>query len=124
LSVVFLSIVILSVVVLSIVVVMSILFNKLEKMGIRGNMLNWFRSYLAKRTQKCDVNGSLSDEGEIDIGVLQGSTLGPILFLCYVNDLPNSTDMLSLLFADDTACLISDTNITRYYLILPNITEH
>jgi len=103
---------------------MSILFNKLEKMGIRGNMLNWFRSYLAKRTQKCDVNGSLSDEGEIDIGVLQGSTLGPILFLCYVNDLPNSTDMLSLLFADDTACLISDTNITRYYLILPNITEH
>jgi len=93
----------------------NILFNKLEKMGIRGNMLNWFRSYLAKRTQKCDVNGSLSDEGEIDIGVLQGSTLGPILFLCYVNDLPNSTDMISLLFADDTACLISDTNITRLY---------
>jgi len=93
----------------------KILFAKLERLGIRGNVLDWFKSYLSNRTQRCDVNGSLSEENGIDIGVLQGSTLGPILFLCYVNDLPNSTAMLSLLFADDTACLIADSDINRLY---------
>jgi len=83
----------------------NILFQKLKNFGIRDNKLNWFISYLSNRKQICDVNGSLSDTSNVDIGVLQGSTLGPILFLCFINDLPLSNHLLSLLFADDTACL-------------------
>ncbi|MBM3938999.1 MAG: hypothetical protein FJ333_10175, partial [Sphingomonadales bacterium] len=89
----------------------DLLFKKLHGLGIRDKALDWFKSYLTDRRQMCDVNGSLSDVKHIDIGVLQGSTLGPILFLCFINDLPNSCpNALSLLFADDTACLISDDN--------------
>jgi len=88
----------------------DILLKKLEHLGIGWNPLKWFKSYLSGRSQKCDVNGALSKLGFIDIGVLQGCTLGPILFLCFVNDLPESNLMHSLLFADDTACLVSNKN--------------
>jgi len=57
------------------------LFQKLQKLGIRGVGLDWFKSYLSNPTQQVDVNGSNSSKKGIDIGVLQGSTLGPILFL-------------------------------------------
>jgi len=94
----------------------DILFKKLEHLGINGVTLKWFKSYLSNRSQKCDVNGSLSDLGFIDIGVLQGSTLGPILFLCFINDLPCSNMMYSLLFADDTACLVSKKNLNDLFI--------
>jgi len=93
----------------------EILFKKLYKLGIRGMALNWFQSYLSGRTQKCDINGKISDGLNIDIGVLQGSTLGPILFLCFINDFPSSTSLLSLLFADDTACLAADANLNNLF---------
>lgn len=93
----------------------DILFKKLEKLGIEGTSLKWFKSYLSGRSQKCDVNGALSDLGFIDIGVLQGSTLGPILFLCFINDLPSSNLMYSLLFADDTACLLSNKSLPELF---------
>jgi hypothetical protein len=83
----------------------------LEKLGIRGVALKWFKNYLHGRSQKVEIEGHLSDIEYITISVLQGSILGPILFLCYINDLPNCTDMLSLLFADDTACLTSGNNL-------------
>jgi len=95
----------------------DILFKKLHKLGIRENALSWFKSYLSNRTQKCDVNGKLSDTCNIDIGVLQGSTLGPILFLCFINDLPSSTLLHSLLFADDTACLVSHDSLPELFEI-------
>jgi hypothetical protein len=65
----------------------EILLMKLSKMGITGNALEWFRSYLSDRQQIVDINGTFSNLRRIKISILQGSILGPILFLCYINDL-------------------------------------
>jgi len=89
----------------------DILLKKLEKMGITGIALNWFKSYLSNRKQKVDINGNLSESKDLKISVLQGTILGPILFLCYINDLPQATSLLSRLFADDTACTASHSNL-------------
>ena len=89
----------------------QILLKKLNNRGIRGDVLKWFTSYLEGRSQKVDINGHLSSEKSINISVLQGSILGPILFLCFINDLHLVTNLLTLLFADDTACLKSGHDI-------------
>jgi hypothetical protein len=91
----------------------DILLMKLEKMGIVGTALDWFKSYLSGRTQVVDINGSLSNETQIKISILKGSILGPILFLCYINDLFRATDLLTLMFADDTFGLKSDLNLAN-----------
>ena len=65
----------------------EILLKKLKKFGIEGKAHDWFKSYLSNRKQKVDIMGKLSDETTINISVLQGTTLGPILFLCYINDI-------------------------------------
>ena len=80
-------------------------------MGIRGTTLQWFKSYLSERKQKVDMNGNLSNSQDLKISVLQGTILGPILFLCYINDLPQATNLLSRLFANDTACTASHSNL-------------
>ena len=80
-----------------------ILLSKLKLYGIRGNSLKWFDSYLKGRNRICSVNGKLSSAREIGCGAPQGSNLGPILFLLYVNDLPNCLESTKAnLFADDT----------------------
>ena len=81
----------------------SILLQKLEHYGIRGVALDWFTSYLSGRRQYVSVNGHTSAKLEITCGVPQGSVLGPLLFLIYINDLLNVSKYLSFyLFADDT----------------------
>ena len=75
----------------------DILLHKLDHYGIRGSILNWFKSYLTNRKQYVDINGESSKIKEISCGVSQSSVLGPLLFLLYINDLPNIS-----LFADDT----------------------
>ena len=80
----------------------EILLRKLHKYGVRGKALDCFTSYLTKRTQYVKLSNVESEFFQIVCGVSQGSTLGPLLFLLYINDLANSSDMLSFrLFADD-----------------------
>ena len=89
----------------------KILLMKLKKLGITGKALEWFTSYLSGRSQFTEVSGCKSPELTIDISVLQGSILGPILFLCFINDLHLATWLLTLLFADDTAVIASGANL-------------
>ena len=90
----------------------TILFKKLKKFGIEPPYINWLTSYLSNRKQKVDINGYLSEEKLINISVLQGSILGPTLFICYeyINDFFTATNLATFLFADDTSCLAENEN--------------
>jgi hypothetical protein len=80
----------------------KILLRKLELYGFDPISLQWFRNYLNERKQRVFVHGSTSKSLLIDCGVPQGSILGPLLFLIFINDLPDNTKFLTSLFADDT----------------------
>ena len=82
----------------------DILCNKLQAMGIES--IDWFRSYLSDRQQIVCVKRTDSRPVTITSGVPQGSVLGPLLFFCYVNDMPISVNCKLLLYADDSALLV------------------
>ena len=86
----------------------KILLYKLNNYGIRGRALEWFRGYLTNRKQFVCINDQCSSMQDVDCGVPQGSLLGPLLFITYINDIRNSSNILSfLLFADDSNVLFS-----------------
>ena len=80
-----------------------LLVNKLKNFGISGTLLNWFEDYLSNRHQRVTVLGKTSHPLPVLSGVPQGSILGPLLFLLYVNDLPQATSSIAM-YADDTKC--------------------
>ena len=89
-----------------------ILLDKLYKYGIQGTPWNWFKSYLENRKRYVCYSDTLSATMPITHGVPQGSILGPLLFILYINNLANvSENLFSILFADDTTVLIEGTNI-------------
>ena len=84
----------------------KILLGKLASLGVSNQSLCWFKSYLSQRKQSVVINGSVSDSRLIQLGVPQGSILGPLLFNIYINSLPNATsDAKVILYADDAVLL-------------------
>ena len=99
----------------------KILIDKLYKYGIRGIALEWIKDYLLNRKQYVVYNNTKSNISSVEIGVPQGSILGPLLFLIglYVNELPNMSSTLSCIqFADDTSIFIRGRSLPKITSIL------
>ena len=94
----------------------DILLKKLNTYGIRGNVNNWFRSYLSDRKQFVDIDENSSNNVNMQCGVPQGSILGPLLYLLYVNDISKSCRGNILSFADDTTLYMSNSNLNELFL--------
>ena len=78
------------------------LCHKLASYGIKGSVLEWISDFLSNRTQKVLVGGQINESTAVLSGVPQGTVLGPLLFLCYINDLPRSIKSKVRMYADDT----------------------
>ena len=90
----------------------NILLDKLFHYGIRGNVHSWFESYLKNRTQYVCTNGRDSNPMPLEYGVPQGSILGPLLFIIYINDLPNISNFAHfILYADDANKIVTGSTV-------------
>ena len=89
----------------------KILIRKLNHYGVRGKALDLFSSYLSGRSQFLKLNNVKSSLIMLEFGVPQGSILGPLLFLIFINDLPDATSLYIKLFADDTVLCAQNSNL-------------
>ena len=96
----------------------NLLLEKLDYYGVRETELRWFSSYLCNRVQAVDIQGKLSKKLTTKMGVPQGSVLGPVLFLIYINDFHKALDhdVTTILFADDTTLQLISGNLPHLYL--------
>jgi len=89
----------------------SILLDRLCKLGVCGSELTWFTNYLSNRLQRVKLRGDTSSWTSVQGGIPQGSALGPLLFLVYVNEMPSIVKYGKLLqFADDTTLICSGSD--------------
>ena len=99
----------------------SILLKKLYHYGIRGTALNWLKSYLENRQQFVTINGKDSSKKAMQYGVPQGSILGPLLFVIYINDIPEICKFAKfILYADDANIIVTGNNMIE---ISEQVTE-
>jgi hypothetical protein len=97
----------------------EILINKIKHYGICGLALDWIKSCFGNRQQYVEYNGAYSSYNSIKCGVPQGSILGPLLFLIYINDLCNASSIVELtLFANDTNLFFSHNNLPLFMNII------
>ena len=90
----------------------EIILKKLTKYGVDQDALKWFKSYLTNRTQRCNGSNHLSSASPLNCGVPQRSIIGPLLFLIYINDLPNCLNVgTPRMYADDTNVTFSTVTI-------------
>ena len=94
------------------------LILKLEKYGINENLSLWFMNCLFNRSQKVFLNETFSKQQTINAGVPQGSVLGPLLFLIYINDNSDELTGFARLFADDTSLSFSSPDVSYITKVL------
>ena len=91
----------------------EILLQKLKAIKFSESTIKWFKSCLSERIFLVNIENKLSDFGEISCGVPQGSILGPLLFLIYVNDMPQAVTSTLLLYADDSCILYQHKDVVQ-----------
>ena len=100
------------------------LLHKLEKIGFSGKLFNWLREYLHNRSQRVVLNGCTSEWVPVTSGVPQGSILGPLLFLLFINDMPDSAkNSILAMFADDAKCFRRIVNIDDCIALQKDLDE-
>ena len=103
----------------------SKLLYKLQFYGVRGKSIDMIKSYLSFRTQKTKFQGTFSEDSEIEYGVPQGSVLGPLLFITYINDIVNaSRESQFVMFADDTNIFVSADTENEVYEAANNVLQN
>ena len=96
----------------------DILLQKLEHVGVRGVVGTWFESYLSGRQQYVSIGDAMSSTVDVVCGVPQGSVLGPLIFIIYINDMTNAcTSLKGVQYADDTTLYCSSHNILLLHSI-------
>ena len=98
--------------------------EKLHAIGLRGNILLFLKSYLEDRKISVKTNGNTSELHDLALGVPQGSVMGPLIFLIFINDLPNFISLgCKVLFADDTSIVVSanDRSELLLYILTPSV---
>ena len=86
---------------------------EMKCLGFSKNVITWFKSHLREQKFKVNISTSYSSPSKLKCGVPQGSILGPLLFLLYINDLPQALVIDSLLYADDTCIVFQHKNVTE-----------